>query len=728
MKKIVTLLFSVLLLQSVFAANGDSTVVRVWDKFHMNKYGAYDQKVTLPDASKKNQRIWLKYSLGCTSNGQCEWDYDIALFVRHNTGVKDSTLLQAPYVKVNGTAKDSVAYSTDTTWVNVFNATTKLTDSVPAATLTITLFGDAQNPLVVTDTMIGFTANYYRYSFDSLGVKTDSVWVPSNTTIYQSTTPYYNVFDVIENFELGRLISPYAKQFPKSFNYDYIYDITDYAQFLTDTTEFRIFYSGYSFGFTATWDVIYVEGTPARDVVDVVNIYNGGFQYGGNPSIETYLTEKTFTVPADAKYVKAKILITGHGGESSENCAEFCAKSYYLSVNNQQIASQMIWKDDCGNNPITAQGGTWIYNRANWCPGEKIRTFEYNLNVAPGSTNTLNMDIDPFTANGYASYKIALQLVYYKDNNYQIDPAIEEILAPTKDVWQSKTNPICNNAKVRLKNWGTTPIKDAWIVCQIGANTQTVFQWKGNLNFGEDAIVTLPDLIWPTDLSDRTFKAWIGTINGNDISTDENPTNNMVSSTFDLPITLPKKFIIETRTNAVPSQNNYTITDSKGNIKKQRSFTSASTLHRDTITLGFGCYTFKMNDDGGNGLGWWAAPGEGNGSLRMVTPAPIQVLKSFSTDFGSFTQLNFRVEHAVGLTETTINEALIQVYPSPANTSLTVEGIDFSLATLITVTGKQIQQYTPGQLDVSQIPTGIYILQLQTHDGQVYSRKVSIQH
>ena len=154
------------LLQSLYAANGDSTIVRVWDKFQMNNYGAFDKKATLPDATKKHQRIWLKYSLGCTSNGQCEWDYDIALFVRHNTGRKDSTLQQAPYLKVNGTDKDSVAYSTDTTWVNVYNSTTKQTDSVASSTLMITIFQDAQHPLVVTDTIIGFTANYYRYTFD----------------------------------------------------------------------------------------------------------------------------------------------------------------------------------------------------------------------------------------------------------------------------------------------------------------------------------------------------------------------------------------------------------------------------------------------------------------------------------------------------------------------------------------------------------------------------------
>ncbi len=39
-------------------------------------------------------------------------------------------------------------------------------------------------------------------------------------------------------------------------------------------------------------------------------------------------------------------------------------------------------------------------------------------------------------------------------NAYQIDASIEDVLAPSKNIWHSKTNPICDNAKVVLKNWG----------------------------------------------------------------------------------------------------------------------------------------------------------------------------------------------------------------------------------------------------------------------------------
>ncbi len=741
MKKIFYLFLFALISNCINAANGDTTVVRVWDKFPMTAYGAFDKKVLLPSSSQKHQRILLKFTLGCTSNGQCEWDYDLELYVRKKTGAKDSTLNQAPYLKVNNVAKDSVSYSTDTTWVNVFNTATKLTDSVPAATMLITLYADSLNhPLTVTDSMTVFTANYYRYSFDSTGKKIDSNWVGATHTLYQHYTPYYTVFDVYESYELGRFISPYAKYFNKNFEYDYVYDVTDYASLLSDSTDLRIFYSGYSYGFTGTWDLIYVEGTPAKEVIKIENIYNAGYTYGGTTSIEVALSEKSFTVPANAASVKARIIISGHGGEGNENCAEFCPKNYYLKLNDQQIAQQLVWRDDCASNPITSQGGTWIYNRANWCPGELIKPFEYNLNVAAGSNNTINMDMDPFTANGYAGYKIALQLIYYKPNTYQNDAALEEILAPSKSVWHNKTNPICDNAKVIIKNYGAQPLTDAWISATLGNGTPTGKMWTGNLAYGESAEFIVPDLIWPADLSNTTFKAEIKTINGKSIDTDENPSNNMLTSQFDLPITFPGSFIIETRTNKKPEQTAYTITDSKGTIYKSRTFSAASTIHRDTITLSYGCYTFKLTDSGENGLSWWGASSDGNGGLRFLTYQPTTVLKTYNVvnnasgmytdlDFGAYTQLNFRVQHAVGVVETTINPGDINVYPSPASTTIFVEGATFKHAIITDLSGKQIAGYTQfaNGIDVQPLPNGLYLLTLTTSDNQVVTKKISIQ-
>lgn len=729
MNKIILVIISVLTFASgVFATNGDTTKVNVFDKFHMSRYGNFNQKAKMPE-NKTFQRIWLKYTLGCQSNGQCEWDYTIRLFLREHTGKMDSTLQQAPYLKVNNTAKDSVVYAVDTTYTNVYNATTKTTDTIASTPFTITLFGDSLNPLTKTQTIVGFPVNYWRVNFDTAGVRVDSVFVGGGTTIKQKFTPYYNVFEVVNNLEMGRFISPYAKSFPKNFQYDYLYDVTDYAYLLKDSAEFRIEYQGYSYGFTATWDMIFVEGTPAREVVKIENIYNGGFAYGKAVSIEEKLKATNFTVPTDAVATKARVIITGHGAEGGEGCAEFCAKKMYIKQNGTQLAEQLVWKDDCGSNAIPAQPGTWVYNRGNWCPGEKIRNYDYMLNVTSGSTHSVDLDMEPFSTSGEASYNISMQLIHYKANSFENDAAVEDIISPSKNYLYNRINPICDNAKFILKNWGSKPLTSAEISYQIGNNQTQKLEWVGNLPYEKEVEVTIPYLQWPSDLSDKTFKVWVSKTN--QLVADQNMHNNAMYSTFDLPVTLPSQFVVQTLTNKMPEQNSYTITDSYGNLVASKTFTAASTLYRDTFNLGFGCYTFKFIDTENNGLYWWAAQSDGTGSLRIQNVgSPIQIYKTFTTDFGSFQQLNFRVQNPVGVANQLLNTALVQVYPNPANNLIMVDGMQVTKAEVMDVTGKVMgvfQNPTSG-IDVTTFPNGIYLIKLTDNNHQIVVKKISIAH
>lgn len=710
------------------AATGDTTKVRVFDKFSMNRYGSFDQKVKLPDASKKYQRIWLKYTLGCESNGQCEWDYTLMLILRKHTGKNDSTQKQAPYLKVGNATPDSVSYSENPTWVNTYNATTGQTDSALSSTVAIYLFNDSLQPLQRTDSLGGYAANYYRYTFDSAGVKTDSAWIAATNVIYQRYTSYYEVFEVINNYELGRFISPYAKTFPKTFEYDYVYDVTDYANLLADadSAELRIEYQGYSYGFTATWDMIYIEGTPARDVVGIDHIYFGGYDYGQSTSIEQRLNEKSFTVPEGTDAAVARVIITGHGGEDNANCAEFCPKNYYLKLNNQQIAEQLVWKDDCGANPITAQPGTWVYNRANWCPGEKIRLFEHPLQVEAGSTNTIDMDMQPFTANGYAGYNISLQVIYYKAPNFTRDAAIEDVIEPSRNQWHSKTNPICDNARIVLKNWGSEPLTRALISTQVANGQVLEQQWAGNLAYGEEEVVRL-SMIWPSDLGDQTFRVWLSSINAQ--PEDGNMLNNIKTSSFDIPLTFPQRFIIEMQTNLIPGDNSYTLTDSYGKTHFSKTFSKSSTLHRDTMDLGYGCYTLRLDDMRGNGIDWWAASGEGKGRFRVLTAdQPLKVLYTFNPDFGSFSQLSFRVLHPVGLKDVAEVSKNITIYPNPANSIVFIKGVETQSATLTDITGKAIRNYTYTEagIHVADIPAGMYLLQISDRSGNTFVKKLHI--
>jgi hypothetical protein len=109
-----------------------------------------------------------------------------------------------------------------------------------------------------------------------------------------------------------------------------------------------------------------------------------------------------------------------------------------------------------------------VYNRSNWCPGEKVRVFDYEMkSMTAGNTYSLDLDMEPFTANGSASYNLATQVFFYKDYAYQNDAAIEDIMAPTKNFWYSRYNPVCDNSIIKLTNKGGAALTSAIIKYQV---------------------------------------------------------------------------------------------------------------------------------------------------------------------------------------------------------------------------------------------------------------------
>lgn len=726
-RKIILFSFFPLTFQAAKAANGDTTRVTVFDKMHMNRYGNFDKKALFP-ANLSSQRIWMKYIVGCIDGGQCEWDYTNTLYLRQHTGTNDSTLKQAPSFKVNGQVKDSLHYSLDTTWVSIFNSSTRQTDSTPSTTLTLIRFLDTGKPLVPTDTLKVWPVLYYRYTFDTSGKKTDSSMVPSQHVIRLVNTPYYSVFEKVNNFELGGIITPYAKAgtLPRPFNYSYVFDVTDYASMLKDSVEIRINYSGYSFGFSATVIFEMIEGTPAREVVKIENVYSGYFAYGNvsNP-IENNLPAKTFTVDPIVKYVKLKTTLTGHGMENNEGCSEFCSKKIYLKLNNNQFAERAVWKNNCGHNAIINQGGTWVFDRANWCPGEQVESYEYELNTQPGN-HTIDMDFEPFTANGNAGYAVDAQLIHYKECTLNNDAAIEEILWPGNNWQYSRQNPICDNARVVLKNFGKNPLTAVTIKYQSGGKTPVVINWAGNLKHNASEKIDLPFINW--DASGTNFSVWTENPNNN---ADENLTNDKkITFGVQAPVVLPYTFIVEVTTNKRPLENSWTIRDQHGKLRYSKSFSTATTLHRDTITLGHGCFTFNLIDSGGDGLSFWYNQSTvGTGGFRLAGINPYRVLKTFNPDFGSFTTLNFQVNSPLG-NEEQLSFADAVVYPNPARDMLFVDlnqyDNEIKTYSLVSFDGKELwqRQTTDASIsiEVEQLPKGMMVLKVSGKDFVLHKK------
>ncbi|MGY8868594.1 MAG: peptide-N-glycosidase F-related protein, partial [Methylophagaceae bacterium] len=447
-----------LLLLFAFSCNAfatDTTTVRIHDHTDMTWYGNYDEWGVLPSTDNNYRKVYLHYTMGCATGGCSDWDYTTQIFVRHRTGEVDSTLQESPNFTVNGTTEDSLLFS-DSTFVHFWNTSTQSVDSTLSNTYEIAQYNDPTNPTVATDTLIKYESEFYNMVFDTVGSVIDSFYVASTDTLVLDYYNWHTVFDVIENYELARVITPYGNGLSNNWEFTTTFDVTDFASILSDSVEIRCHYSGWSSGFSASLDFEFIEGTPARDVVKVENIYSGGYNYNSSTDFEAnQLTPQNFLIDPSTTSAMVKMSSTGHGFDNNQSAAEFKPINYYLKVDGVQTHTQYNWDNKCGENPIYPQGGTWIYDRANWCPGTRSQIFDHEITpyISSGDSVEINVDYQSYSWSGTQtpSYIVESQLIQYKNPNFENSAEIIDIIKPSLKDEHSRKNPICGKPLIVIK-------------------------------------------------------------------------------------------------------------------------------------------------------------------------------------------------------------------------------------------------------------------------------------
>ncbi len=732
---------------SVFAAEGDTTIVtshlEQLMKFPPGNRD-YVNTAVFPDGSVSYRKIWLKYTLGCPSYGCSDWDYDTHVRALQKTGEFDSNLVEDPYFTVDGVDRDSVFIDFDTTWVTFYDSTLKITDSMPSDTVYIQRYLNASAPAVATDSFYAFNTGYFKYYWDTNGVVTDSVFVTGDSLWHQNYHLSWDVFEIVNRVEVARLITPYQTD---HYPYSYYFDVTDYAPLLRDTMDISLLFSGWQDGFLATLDFIFIEGTPPRDPKRVLHMYNGSHQYGvsSNP-INSWLETKTFAFSGDEKQVAMYFCPTGHGIDGSQGCSEFCEKEYYVNVNGTRRYEQLVWRDDCGLNPIFTQGGTWLFDRANWCPGLPGYKFRHELTdfINFTSSNDFKVDFQSYTTGGGGStpsYSIDGALITFDDPNFKLDAELIKILAPTDDFFESRHNPICNSPKIRIRNSGSTTLTSLTVTYSFEGGDDFTYEWEGSLAFLEEEDIELPQISWIR--TDDIFHVSLSNPNG---SADEYDVNDAASANFDVPDEMPGEFQIYYRTNTVSAdENNLTIEDLEGNIvyHRYKNEIGNDIFYKDTIQLGQGCYRLKLTDDGKDGISYWywsQVLGHSSGSLSFRNLGSPTVLKSFEAEFGTEITYEFTVGDLdiVGTPDVKRGTHNVNIYPNPAKDGIfQIEVFNFEnhgRSTEIQVfdmMGKLITEHvisfqeSVDMLDLSFADKGVYTAIFRTGD-QILTKKLII--
>lgn len=184
-----------------------------------------------------------------------------------------------------------------------------------------------------------------------------------------------------ERLEIARFITPYditGGGGPGTCPWEY--DVTDYLPILKDTVIFSLYIESWIGGnegwlITATFD--FVEGEPEMLPYRVEPLWDIGRLVYGDPDNppEDHLPIASVAVDDTTDSITVRITTTGHGQGNTENAAEFSRQWHGVWIDIDYFQHD-LWRSDCENNPCSPQGGTWPYDRAGWCPGDKVTPWD----------------------------------------------------------------------------------------------------------------------------------------------------------------------------------------------------------------------------------------------------------------------------------------------------------------------------------------------------------------
>ncbi len=612
-------------------------------------------------------------------------------------------------------------------------------DSTLAQTVDVAEYKVDGRKFVIDNIVTGYLfGTGYSYTYNQHGVKIDSTLITSPTFLELNDTLSYHEtpFEVINDIEIGRFITPYGIGFdlgPDGFTW--VYDVTDYQSFLlTDLVDLKAH---------NTQELInlrfdFIVGTPPRDIKKVKTLWKnyGNHQYG-NIASDADLSSVTVDLDPSATTYKIKTRITGHGHHGNGNCCEWQDKTFSMNVDGATQYSWNIWQPtECADNPNIGQGGTWPYAREGWCPGDKVPEYDFELtpHVTPGATVDLDYEIsavpgnDPGQASG--NFRMSTHLMSYGDPNFSLDAAVVDVLNPNDWEYYGKWNPACRNPRVIIKNTGSDTLKSAKIKIWVGESgwQDVTYEWSGSLGFLEEETVeiAIDNHFWHEDMGgETTFHAKIMEPNG---GTDQYANNNQYNVTFESPKRVDGPFYIWLRTNNMASENKIYLKDVNGDVIWSRESLSNSTNYRDTFNLDPGCYSVELYDSDDDGLSFWYSAqvqGETSGFLRLRKVGGISIV-TVDPDFGRYTRFDFTVGYGLGLEESTTNDFNFDIFPNPNEGVFKVNLDNFHGEKLIiqvySSAGEVVKTFDYGQLGIDGLHT--FDINLEDISNGLYYIKV----
>ncbi len=578
--------------------------------------------------------------------------------------------------------------------------------------------------------------------------------------ITQIDTTWNAPFEIHEPFEIFRYITPYGGSFSDDWEWTYTSDLTDYRPLLTEDVKMELFIDTWV---QPGWEITMVfemtEGQPEFEAYKIENLWNNRRVRYGNLEWdveENFLTPKTIIADEAMHVAKVRIYNTGHGFGFTDNAAEFSPKTHKIVVDGllTETFDQFLWRDDCADNPLSPQAGTWQYNRAGWCPGDKADPWDYDIShlLVQGEPATIDYNLQPYqnlcsplnpdctTSNcagatcsdgGDAYYRISSQLIYYRTQpQVTLDAETTQLLGVNGLLCDKDVQP-----QIRIRNNGADNLTSLVILYRQDTDGYAAYVWAGDLAFAQSAIIDLPSLTI-TDNDVHTYDVTLGSPNG---GTDLNLENDLISSSFryahnNINLTLMTDNFADETSFQLIDESNTSLVFYEGN--------GYGSL--DTINLSFcmpnGCFKLRILDSYGDGLnGSSEGPNYMDGYYEL-TDANGEVLASLQEpNFGDVEETLFCLEtNIVSGTNGLVANNKFSIAPNPStgmaqvNIQLqTPQALDIKVHNLM---GQLVHQQAVAKtqnknmlLDLSTQASGVYMVSICNKNGeQLFNERLVI--
>ncbi|MDZ7740750.1 MAG: LamG-like jellyroll fold domain-containing protein [Bacteroidota bacterium] len=429
-------------------------------------------------------------------------------------------------------------------------------DSIMNSPTQLILYQQGENPTIPYDTITSYLGGY-QYIREETGNVIDSVFFDYDEIMHKELIPYYGEpFEIIDRIEIGRFITPYGIGLdlgPDGFSW--VYDVTDYAPMLQGEVDL----SAGNQQELIDLKFMMIKGTPPREVKKIDKIWGDRRSYSyKNLDDDVHLSETSLPLLPEAETFKVKTRLTGHGHYSNTgdypHCCEWKDNTHYLIVNSEQIADWRIFQyNECAENAVFPQGGTWPGAREGWCPGDAVKLNEFEITeYIQGDEVNLDYDITPVPPDnqgmGNGNYHIAMHLIQYSAPAFENDAELYDVIVPNDWEFYSRKNPACSDPKIIVRNNGIASLTSLDILYGVRGGEQQSYAWEGEIKSMEYGEITLPvpgGFFWFGD-STNVFSVSVENPNG---IADEYPDNNTYTTHFNMPDMYNQPLVFWLKTN-----------------------------------------------------------------------------------------------------------------------------------------------------------------------------------